>query len=60
MLDFQEQNEKLTSALLDAAAIADDGGGGVFPLVFTSAFFALDDLDLKGLIFAAKNVGGGS
>ena len=51
---------KLTSASLDAAAIADDGGGGVFPLVFTSAFFALDDLDLRGLIFAAKNVGGGS
>ncbi len=53
---------KLTSALLDAAAIAvdDGGGGGVFPLVFKSAFLALDDLDLRGLIFAAKNVGGGS
>ena len=58
MFDFH--TKKLTSAFLDAAAIADEGGGGVFPLVFVSTFFALDDLDLKGLILAAKNEGGGS
>lgn len=44
----------------DAAAIADDGGGGVFPLVFVSPFFVLDDFDLSGLIFAARKLGGGN
>jgi hypothetical protein len=46
--------------LVDAAAIAADGGGGVLPLtLFASAFFAFDDFDLSGLILAAKNAGGG-
>ena len=57
---MQSQQKRKLTFLVDAAAIADDGGGGVLPLtLFASAFFAFDDFDLSGLILAAKNAGWG-